>query len=345
MEVARFVDISSFQGSIDFSAYCAWAKQWDGISRIAIKATEGVGFTDPHFQEYRAGALAAGIDVLILYHFGYPDLGNAAADEARSFASAVGPLRPQDMVILDYEVESVQATAQWALDWLETAKELYVQGAGIYSSFAYALDHLQDAGLAAYTLWLADWTYNPDARPPCPPPWTSYEAVQYTDRATNIPGIPGEVDCSIFLGGGTPVQQYTPNSVDFGTYFTVDATDNWICKQTNAVIIGGNLSLYQRLSIDSNTLPVIGLPLESEQYHTEADGYHWSSQMFERATMHYDPTNRFDNVPGMGTSYLAHQAAQTQTVIAIPTTLRTSIDTIADNVAAMQKVADGLPTA
>lgn len=322
----QFVDVSAYQGTIDWSAYCAWAKQWDGISRIAIKSTEGVGFTDPRFETNRAGALAAGIDVIIYYHFGRPNLGNTATDEANYMYSIVGDIRTNDQIMLDLEVQAL-ATEAWASVWLSRQEQNYGgRLPGIYASSSYVESNLQYAPLNRYQLWLANWQFTPDERPPAPSPWTSYVAVQYTDRAANIPGIAGAVDASIFLGGPLVNNTtYGPGSPDFDAWFTANDGDHWTCKQTGAVIQYGNLGLYRTLSI-SGYLPVIGLPLENEQPHNETDGYYWSSQRFERATMVYDPDHKFDNQPGMGTSYLAHQ--QTQVVTVIPATLKADLQAL-----------------
>lgn len=322
----QFIDISAFQGAIDFRAYCAWAKQWDGIARVAMKSTEGVGFTDPSLVDHRAGALAAGMDVIIFYHFARPDLGNSATDEANYQRSVVGDIRPNDQIILDLEVQAL-ATEAWAHVWLFQQEQNYGgKLPGIYASSSYVESNLQYSPLNRYPLWLANWQYTPDERPPVPAPWSSYEFVQYTDRATNIPGIAGSVDANIFLGGTPPVQQYGPDSSDFGAYFTATDADHWTCKQTGAIVQFGNLSLYRTLSLDGRSLPVIGLPLEGEQSHTEADGYYWSSQQFERATMVYDPEHRFDNQPGMDSSYLKHvNPPQTQIIEKIPDHIKADI--------------------
>lgn len=313
--VAMFVDVSAFQGAIDWTAYKQWSAQWDGIARVAMKATEGVGFTDPQFYANRQGAIEAGVDVLYLYHFARPDLNNSPVAEALSMLDVVGTaIRESDQIILDIEVNATQNIAEWVYEWLSSMKGYYLgKLPGLYASLSYIQQRLQDSRLSAFPLWYANWQYTPDERPPVPAPWSSYEFVQYTDRATNIPGIAGTVDANIFLGGNTPVQQYGPDSSDFGAYFTATDAEHWTCKQTGAVVQFGNLNLYRTLSL--GLLPIIGLPLENEQPHNETDGYYWSSQQFERATMVYDPEHRFDSVPGMGTSYLSHINPPTTQVI------------------------------
>lgn len=200
-----FVDISAFQSlTIDWAAYKVWSASVDGISRVSMRSSYGTGFVDQHFQEYRAGALAAGIDILILYHYGYPSLNNPAS-EADWQHQVVGTIRPQDVLMLDFEEGVPQATAQWAYEWLARQEQNYGgKLPTIYASSNYVQNRLQDSRLAKYPLTLADWTYDPNARPACPPPWSQYTYLQYTDKATNIPGIPGSVDANIYLGG-TPV--------------------------------------------------------------------------------------------------------------------------------------------
>lgn len=110
----------------------------------------------------------------------------------------------------------------------------------------------------------------------------------------------------VFLKGNS-MQTYGPKrSADFDHWFVDQHNGTWKCKQTGAILMGGNLALYRSLSIDGNTLPVVGLPLESEHYQTDSDGYHWSTQKCERAQIVYDPAHRHGSQPGMGSSYLAH---------------------------------------
>jgi GH25 family lysozyme M1 (1,4-beta-N-acetylmuramidase) len=300
-----FVDISVFNPQdIDWPAYKAWSAQWDGISRVAMRSSYGVGFEDQHFAAYRAGALADGIDMIIMYHYAYPSF-NDPQSEANYQHSIVGEIRANDLLVLDYEEEVTQATAEWAYVFLAQQEANYSgKLPGLYASPYYIQQRLQDVRLARYPLWLARWQYTPDERPPVPAPWTTYEWLQYTDAATSIPGIQGTVDADIFLAGGNnTLNTYGPGKGDFDTWFTVDANGNWICKQTNDVIMGGNLTLYSEVSIDGNSLPILGLPRTNELYQTDADGYSWSVQFFERGLIVYDPQHKQDSEPGLGSSY------------------------------------------
>jgi lysozyme len=307
--VSKFADISGFQSDVDWQAYRKWAAQWDGISRVAIKATEGVGFKDPSFDSHRAGALAAGVDVLILYHYARPDLGNSPEAEANWFCSVVGKIRENDRLALDIETNAAVNMADWCVRFLDHVRALDGRVPVVYSYYGFISSYLQDERLLAAPLWLACWTYSVpdvDTLPKSPYPWSGYQWLQYSDRAS-IPGIAGPVDANVCIGGTTlNGTVYGPQSADFAHWFTANDGNHWTCKQTGAIIRYANLDFYRKLSMDGNSLPMPGLPLESEQEHTDADGYKWSEQQFERATMRYDPEHRKDSQPGAGGSYLAH---------------------------------------
>lgn len=201
---AQFCDVSVFQPSnIDWQAYKIWSASGDGISRVALRSSYGRGYIDQHFQAYRTGALDAGIDVILYYHYSYP-ASNGASSEADWQHQVIGALRPQDQLVLDFEENVDAATAEWAYEWLARQEQNYGKPPMIYASDAYIRERLNDQRLAHFPLWLAAWQFTPDARPVCPPPWSHYTYLQYTDRAT-IPGIAGTVDANISLGGNIPM--------------------------------------------------------------------------------------------------------------------------------------------
>jgi hypothetical protein len=100
------------------------------------------------------------------------------------------------------------------------------------------------------------------------------------------------------------MQTYEPGKGDFDQFFTLNDDGNWTCKRFNTALIGGNKGLYSQISMDGNTLPIIGLPRTNELYQHEADGYSWSVQFFERGLIIYDSAHRWDNQPGLQSSYL-----------------------------------------
>jgi GH25 family lysozyme M1 (1,4-beta-N-acetylmuramidase) len=293
MTAPQYIDISAFQpADIDWVAYKQWSAQWDGISRVAMRSSYGTGFVDAHFQAYRAGALAAGIDVIIYYHYAYPSLNPAIAEADWQAYFVVGDIRPQDVIMLDYEEGTPQADAQWALDWLTRQEKNYGRLPTIYASRNYVLNRLQDARLTRYPLTMADWTLDAGARPTCPAPWLSYTYLQFADNVTNIPGIPGlaRVDVNLYLGGQMltahgevadfpDVSQMEPNESEFACGFfavgeclfagpvgsgprgTAEQVDQWVDSHgglnTGGVSIPDMVSLFQQAGLPFLPLPAI----------------------------------------------------------------------------------------
>lgn len=303
----QFVDMSEWQPqNIDWQAYKAWSAQGDGISRVALRSSYGSTYTDSNFKLYQASALAAGIDQILYYHYAYPQY-NTPQQEANRQKAVVGAIRPQDLLILDFEENTPNATAEWAYEWLVQQEANYGKLPGIYASSAYILQRLQDSRLKKYPLWLANWQFTPDERPPCPPPWTSYEFVQYTDKAS-IPGITGLVDCNIFLGKEDflmPTTLDLSNAVVAGYFNATEDPQIWRCRKTDFLLGHGILSFYQKFGGDALCgLSYLGLPISPELPVSGQPGV--VCQRFERAVLCYDPSHILDNPPGAGPVYLLH---------------------------------------
>jgi GH25 family lysozyme M1 (1,4-beta-N-acetylmuramidase) len=216
MKETRLADISSWQPTqIDWPAYAEWSSRIyddDGNvighdprqSKIILRASQGVGDPDQDFEVFWKAAVAAGIYTIGVYHYAYPNLqpGSAGAiAEANYFNSVVGRrLRAQDFLMLDYEQNVSEATAGWALTWLQQTEKNFGRLPKIYSYQSFIAEKLQDARLTRYPLVYARWTFDPNSRPPAPPPWASYEILQYSDKGV-VPGIPGNVDVDVFIMG------------------------------------------------------------------------------------------------------------------------------------------------
>lgn len=209
MSNALFADISSWQpAEINWPAYVAWSRSGDGIARVILRSSQGVGAPDPHFEAYWHGAIAAGVEVIGVYHYAYPNLQpgtSGAVSEANYLHQVVGArLRDQDFLMLDYEQNVPQATAEWALAFLEQTENNFGRLPKIYSYHSFIVEKLQDTRLARYPLIYALWTFDPSSRPAAPHPWADYEFLQYTDKGS-VPGIAGRVDINVLTGGHTVV--------------------------------------------------------------------------------------------------------------------------------------------
>lgn len=190
-----YVDVSQWQIGIDWPAYKKWAEQWDGISRVAIRSSYGNGFTDAHYKEHRSGAENAGIDVILHYHYAYPVL-NSAASEAAWQSKVVGSIRPNDLIMLDME-EAGSNVAQWSYEFLQAQEKQYGKLPLLYANHSYIWSNLQKIELSKYPLILAHW--GTKDIPACPLPYSRITALQTTDKAQNIPGVPFTVDLNLWL--------------------------------------------------------------------------------------------------------------------------------------------------
>lgn len=104
-----FADLSDNNAAFNAHAYAS-----AGHQLVALKASEGVGFTDPKHgpradQAHHAGLLVAH------YHFCRPDTHPDHAGEAETFWAAVKPFEwPGDFLVLDLEVTPRGGMAQAA---------------------------------------------------------------------------------------------------------------------------------------------------------------------------------------------------------------------------------------
>lgn len=125
-----------------------------------IKASEGVGYTDPSLNKHYNAWAKTG-KPYGFYHYARPDLGNTAAAEADWFLSLVGHHAGKALFCLDFEGKALswgsnKKRAAWCLAFLERVYEktgcrglLYIQGSA-YSTGAY--DYIYDAN---YGIWAA----------------------------------------------------------------------------------------------------------------------------------------------------------------------------------------------
>jgi GH25 family lysozyme M1 (1,4-beta-N-acetylmuramidase) len=299
----QFADVSAFQPEhIDWQTYRAWAAQWDGKARVALRSSYGVGYVDQHFPAYYAGAVSAGVDIIYFYHYAYPSL-NSPSAEADWQHHVCHLIREQDALVLDLEENVDSATADWAYQWLARQEANYSGKLPVlYSYEGYIRQRLQDSRLAKYPLWLARWTFDPSSHPPCPPPWTEYSLLQYTDKATAIPGIAGVVDCNISLETKGEPSMLTKESA--APYFV--ELDPTIWRSKNGFIVGhGILNFYRSFGGGALFgLTHLGLPLMNEMEISGVPGA--TIQRFERGVLVYDPDHKIDHAPGSGPVYLAH---------------------------------------
>ncbi|MGM9661699.1 MAG: GH25 family lysozyme [Oscillospiraceae bacterium] len=192
------VDVSSYQGNIDWEAVAA-----SGIEFAVIRAgyrgyTTGAIVEDTYFRQNLEGALAAGLDVGV-YFFSQAITEAEAVEEAEFVLSLLEGCRLQLPVVFDWEnVSSSSARTaglgKSALTACATAFCRRVEQAG-YDATVYFNQYL---GYVRYDLtqltdwgwWLADYNAVPAFY------YGGYDLWQYTSGGT-VPGIQGRVDLNV----------------------------------------------------------------------------------------------------------------------------------------------------
>lgn len=132
-----------------------------GLDFYIIKASEGNGWQDPllnaHFNAVKAMGKNFGF-----YHYARPDLGNTPQAEAQWFLSLVGQHAKNCVFALDWEGNSLNYPASWALEWLEYVykktgvRPLFYCSTAFVNSGKYA-----PIAKANFGLWLAQYASAP----------------------------------------------------------------------------------------------------------------------------------------------------------------------------------------
>jgi GH25 family lysozyme M1 (1,4-beta-N-acetylmuramidase) len=309
-------DISSFQTVSDWNAYAAWSRQTDGIARVIMRASQGVGEPDASFDQFWSGALASGMDIIVPYHYAYPNLHPGAAGaalEAQYFVTVVGNrLRPQDFVMLDLEQNEDNLWARAFHDALPAAllqvKPVLYDSVSNFNQF-FAAD-MTLAGM--FDAVLAAWPVNGVlGSPPSTPPGWTVRWWQYTDNIaphiiTPVPGVSFPVDVNMWLGG-TMLQLTDP---DVATYFMANpdpVVGGWLCTNGN-VLRSSMLDTYVSMpGIGTrNGLSDLALPLTNEAYLSGTNNQA-TFQVFENGVLIYDPQRVYSSPGGAsGPVYKGH---------------------------------------
>ena len=184
---------------------------------VIIKATEGVGFTDPMFHTFIEQAIALGKRIGV-YHFArpYAQNFNTPTAEAEWFVRVVQPYIGRVMLVLDWEVERKNDTA-WAKQWLDRVYQLTGVKPVFYSYESCVNSYNWSAVAAEYDLWVARYRdYTPDynydmsgaGQKPSVKWWNRYIMWQWTSSG-RLDGWANNLDCDIFYGDGQTWDAYT----------------------------------------------------------------------------------------------------------------------------------------
>jgi lysozyme len=209
------IDISHSNTVADFGA----VRSGSAILGVVHKATEGVGWADPRYQERRGQAEAAGL-LWGAYHFGTYQ--HSGAEQAEAFLALAQP-EPRTLMALDLELNERDPANSMDLSRGEDFVRAILAATGrlplVYIHPAWADGEplgghrrtlggavRRDSILAACDLWLADYR----VRPELPGAWaaTGWRFWQYAGDDSGGPfrsysrGVAGIDRCDRSLFGG-----------------------------------------------------------------------------------------------------------------------------------------------
>lgn len=153
------IDVSRYQGAIDWKAVAAAGKQFV-IVRLGSSNNSGL-YVDPYFLQNVNGAHAAGLRVGA-YYYTYARTQSAVANELSLFLDVLEGLQLEYPVFVDVEDSSLTTLGRSQLTSLvQYAMDILYQRrwyAGWYSYTNFINNYLNPAQLADYPLWLADYS-------------------------------------------------------------------------------------------------------------------------------------------------------------------------------------------
>ncbi len=188
------IDVSSYQGKIDWNKVAAIDYNGIQVSFSFIKATEGITLVDPYFQRNWRESKKSGV-IRGAYHYFKPN--KSGAWQAKFFLQTV-KLEPGDLpAVIDIEetanlskAELISNIRDFLLEVEKTTKKKPI----IYTGYRFYLDNLKDE-FEGYPLWIAHY-YQPKIKLSKNTPWHFW---QHADNA-NIDGIKHKVDMNVFNG-------------------------------------------------------------------------------------------------------------------------------------------------
>ena len=195
----RFVDVSRYQGFIDWAQVAAAGYKGAMLKTVSTnyklsKRSDGL-YIDPTFETNYRNARAAGLDVGV-YYYTYATSEAMADAELALLRQALRGKELTLPVAVDVEdnrlgnldKQSLTDLTAYALHEVEQMgfyAQLYT-----YTSFAKAHLYVGGAALQPYDVWLADYTGK------TPNVTFNYNAHQHTSKGA-VPGINGPVDLDV----------------------------------------------------------------------------------------------------------------------------------------------------
>ena len=201
------IDVSAYQGDIDWAKLQNATIEGQPLGFIMIKATEGSSRMDENFNDNFYQAREYGF-IRGAYHFWSNK--SSARDQAYYFLKQVhleeGDLPPVLDVEHKPEERSVEDFQRDILTWLHIVEDRYHVKPIIYTYYKFKLKYLSDRRFDSYPYWIAHYYVD---KVEYTGPWKFW---QHTD-AGRLPGIKGYVDFNIYNGSYYDLRQLTINKL------------------------------------------------------------------------------------------------------------------------------------
>ncbi len=187
------LDISHYQGEINWESLIQIPENLPPIRFIFIKATEGGDLLDTRFHDNFTQAKQKGF-TCGAYHFYNPKTppDRQAAFFIKQVTLSCGDLPP----VLDIEKRGDKPLSIFQdelLTWLKKIETHYKTKPIIYTSYSFKNNYLNDSVFNTYPFWIAHYYVE---KVEYKDKWHFW---QHTDNAS-VPGVQGKVDLNVFNG-------------------------------------------------------------------------------------------------------------------------------------------------
>lgn len=191
--LVRGIDISHYQGDINWEKLRNAQIQGAPVSFVFIKATEGTDLWDKNFNLNFHNAKKNDI-IRGAYHYFSP---HTSGKEQAKFYCKMVQLDENDLPpVLDVEEKGSYSTPQLqreVLDWLNAVEKHYGTTPILYTGYKFKTSYLNSSRFDKYPYWIAHYYVDSLAYKG---QWTFW---QHTD-AGEVDGIKGDVDINLFNG-------------------------------------------------------------------------------------------------------------------------------------------------
>lgn len=187
------IDISKYQRNIN----------WDKVAKtkpsfVFIKATEGIWIKDEYYLKNKKASEKRGLLTGAYHLLGYR---TPARDQAKEFIHFAKLHKGNLIPVLDVEQRPRMPGKSKVLyeirQYIKVIKQHYGVAPIIYTNTSYYNRYLKNEGFDKYTLWIADYRYQPNCK---------WDIWQHTEKH-RLSGIPTLVDRNVFKGTKTELNK------------------------------------------------------------------------------------------------------------------------------------------